>query len=68
MEIRYYNSNEEIGWVRCRTLSFLDNAYFDNVLNKKEKYQNKAIELIAKENGQVVGLLNILTKPFFSYQ
>lgn len=59
MKIRFYNPNDEVGWVRCRTLSFLDTAYFDNVLNKKEKYQNPAIELVAIEDGQVVGLLDI---------
>lgn len=59
MEIRFYNPNDEIGWVRCRTLSFLDTAYFDNVLNKKEKYQNPAIELVAIEDNQIVGLLDI---------
>ena len=59
MEIRQYNPKDEIGWVRCRVLSFLDTAYFDNVLNKKEDYQNPAIELVAVEEGQIVGLLDI---------
>lgn len=59
MEIRLYNQNDEVGWIRCRTLSFLDTAYFDNVLNKKEKYQNPAIELVAIHNDQVIGLLDI---------
>jgi|SRR5690625_519011 len=59
MKIRFYTPSDEVGWIRCRTLSFLDTAYFDNVLNKKEKYQNPAIELIALYNDQVVGLLDI---------
>ncbi|GAQ17595.1 GNAT family acetyltransferase [Oceanobacillus picturae] len=59
MEIRNYNSNDEIGWLRCRVLSFLDTAYYDNVLKEKEKYKNPAIELVAVENGQIVGLLDI---------
>ncbi|MFD2211650.1 GNAT family N-acetyltransferase [Virgibacillus halophilus] len=59
VEIRPYRSKDEIGWVRCRTLSFLDTAYFDHVLNKKETYQNPAIELVAIENEQIVGLLDI---------
>src|SRR5690625_1687329 len=60
MEIRLYDpTKDEIGWLRCRVLSFLDTAYFDNVLNKKEKYQNPAIELVAIYNNQVVGLLDI---------
>ncbi|RFB18846.1 N-acetyltransferase [Bacillus sp. HNG] len=57
--IREYKSTDEVGWVRCRVLSFLDTAYFDNVLQGKEKYENPAIELVAVENGQVLGLLDI---------
>lgn len=59
MEIRNYNSSDEIGWLRCRVLSFLDTAYYDNVFKEKEKYKNPAIELVAVENGQIVGLLDI---------
>ncbi|SEQ89335.1 GNAT family N-acetyltransferase [Piscibacillus halophilus] len=59
MEIRAFKSSDEVGWVRCRTLSFLDTAYFDNVLNKKETYENPAIELVAIDDGKVVGLLDI---------
>lgn len=59
MKIRFYRSCDEVGWVRCRTLSFLDTAYFDNVLNKKETYENPSIELIAIIDDQVVGLLDI---------
>ncbi|MDQ0157435.1 GNAT family N-acetyltransferase [Robertmurraya andreesenii] len=59
MEIRAYRSEDEIGWVRCRVLSFLDTAYYDNVLKEKEKYDNPAIELVAIEDDQVVGLIDI---------
>lgn len=59
MEIRRYSPKDEIGWIRCRTLAFLNTAYFDNVLNKKEMYENPSIELVALEGGQVVGLLDI---------
>jgi len=60
MEIRLYDPiKDEVGWIRCRVLSFLDTAYYDNVLNKKEEYQNPAIELVAIYNNQVVGLLDI---------
>jgi ribosomal protein S18 acetylase RimI-like enzyme len=57
--IREYKDTDEIGWVRCRTLSFLNTAYFDNVLNKKEKYENPAIELVAELNGQIIGLIDV---------
>lgn len=59
MIIREYKDTDEIGWVRCRALSFLNTAYFDNVLNKKESYENPAIELVAELNGQVVGLIDV---------
>ena len=59
MEIQVYNLEDEIGWVRCRVLSFLDTAYYDNVLKEKEKYENPAIELVAIEDNQVVGLIDI---------
>lgn len=59
MIIRDYHSNDEIGWVRCRVLAFLQTAYFDNVLNKKEEYENPAIELVAEIDGVIVGLIDI---------
>jgi GNAT superfamily N-acetyltransferase len=59
MEIRDYVPTDEQGWVRCRVLSFLDTAYFDNVLREKEQYENPAIELVAVEDGQIVGILDI---------
>ncbi|CEG25328.1 GNAT family N-acetyltransferase [Bacillus sp. B-jedd] len=59
MEIRPYRIEDETGWVRCRVLSFLDTAYFDNVLREKERYENPAIELVAIEDGLVVGLLDV---------
>jgi len=59
MEIRQYDQSDEVAWVRCRVLSFLDTAYFDHVLQKKETYGNPAIELVAVEEGQLIGLLDI---------
>ncbi|MDQ0208768.1 GNAT family N-acetyltransferase [Alkalicoccobacillus murimartini] len=59
MEIRSYVSSDEVSWVRCRVLSFLDTAYYDNVLTQKETYNNPSIELVAIENNQVVGLIDI---------
>ncbi|UOE95849.1 GNAT family N-acetyltransferase [Alkalihalobacillus sp. LMS39] len=59
LEIRPYKPEDETGWVRCRVLSFLDTAYYDNVLPKKEIYQNPAIELVAVLNNEIVGLIDI---------
>lgn len=59
MEIRNYTKNDETGWLHCRVLSFLDTAYFDHVLKEKEKYINPSIELVAVDEGQIVGLIDI---------
>src|SRR5690625_7441727 len=59
MKIRFYRKEDERGWVRCRVLSFLDTAYFDNVLKEKEQYENPSLEFVAVEEGQIVGLLDI---------
>lgn len=59
MIIRDYRPDDEIGWVRCRTLAFLETAYFDNVLKQKECYENPAIELVAEIDGQIVGLIDV---------
>ncbi len=59
MEIRQYEEKDEKGWIRCRVLSFLDTAYYDHVLQEKEKFNNPAIELVTVIDGQIVGLLDI---------
>lgn len=59
MEIRAYRPEDEIGWVRCRVLAFLDSAYYDNVLTAKEHYENQAIELTAIMDKTVVGLIDV---------
>ncbi|UII57889.1 GNAT family N-acetyltransferase [Cytobacillus spongiae] len=59
LEIRNYRNEDEDGWVRCRTLSFLDTAYYDHVLREKEVYENPSIELVAVIENTIVGLLDI---------
>ena len=59
MLIRNYTQNDEQGWLRCRVLSFLNTAYYDNVLKEKEVYENPSIELVAIMDNQVVGLIDI---------
>lgn len=59
MNIRAYQHSDETGWLRCRVLSFLDTAYYDNVLTEKEEYTHPVIELVAIIDDQVVGLLDI---------
>ncbi|MUK88690.1 GNAT family N-acetyltransferase [Ornithinibacillus sp. L9] len=59
MEVREYQSSDEEGWLRCRVLSFLQTAYYDNVLQEKETYENPAIELVAVKDDQLVGLIDV---------
>jgi GNAT superfamily N-acetyltransferase len=59
MIIRTYQPEDEKGWVRCRVLSFLNTAYFDNVFREKEKYNHPAIELVAEVDGMIAGLLDL---------
>ena len=57
--IRSYEPSDEVGWLRCRVLSFLGSAFFDDVRREKEVYERPAIELVAQQDGAVVGLLDL---------
>lgn len=57
--IRAYRDEDERGWVRCRVLSFLDSAFFDDVRREKERYEHSAIELVAERGGEIVGLIDV---------
>jgi len=56
--IEYVNSYEQ-SWLRCRVLSFLDSAYFDDIHINKEQYNNPSIALIAVSNENVIGFIDI---------
>lgn len=57
--IRPYRDGDERGWVVCRVLSFLDSAFFDDVRRSKERYERRAIELVAERHGEIVGLIDV---------
>jgi ribosomal protein S18 acetylase RimI-like enzyme len=59
LRIRPYEERDERAWLRCRLLAFFDTAYFDAVEREKERYDKPAIELVAEEDGEVVGLLDL---------
>lgn len=61
-EIRPYRPQDEEGWLRCRVLSFLGTAYFDDVATTKARYDEPAIEVVAVLDDAVVGVLD-LTLP-----
>jgi ribosomal protein S18 acetylase RimI-like enzyme len=56
--IRSYERGDEEQWLRCRALSFLHTAYYDDVLREKPSYDNRSIELVAVDQ-DVVGFLDI---------
>ena len=57
--VRPYEPADEVGWVRCRVLSFLGSAFWDAVEREKERYERPAIELVAEDDGAIVGLLDL---------
>jgi len=59
VRIRPYEPSDEEAWLRWRVLSFLGGAYFDDVAREKERYERPAIELVAEEDGEVVGLIDV---------
>ena len=60
LQIRPYTDRDEQPWVRCRVLSFLDSAYFDDVARAKPRYQNPAIEWVAADvSGHIVGFIDV---------
>ncbi|WP_431036169.1 GNAT family N-acetyltransferase [Streptomyces sp. P6-2-1] len=45
-------------WLRCRVLSFLDSAYFDDVLRAKPATPHPGLDLVAVDaGGEVVGIM-----------
>jgi N-acetylglutamate synthase-like GNAT family acetyltransferase len=57
--IREYTPVDETAWLRCRVLSFLHTAYFDDVLRAKPDSQAPGLELVAVDgNGSVVGIMD----------
>jgi len=58
-KIMEYQSSYEKSWIRCRILSFLDSAYYDDVYTEKEKYNNPSIGLIAVYQNEVIGFLDL---------
>jgi ribosomal protein S18 acetylase RimI-like enzyme len=58
IEIRDYERADEQQWLRCRVLSFLGTAYFDDVMPAKNSPAVGA-ELVAVDCGAVVGVLDL---------
>jgi GNAT superfamily N-acetyltransferase len=58
-EVRPYGPGDEQGWLRCRALSFLGSAYYDDVVPQKPSYDSPTIELVAAEGHEIVGLIDV---------
>ncbi len=58
MIIREYTPQDELGWLRCRVLSFLDSSYYNDVLTHRECYENDSVCLVAEENEKIIGLID----------
>jgi N-acetylglutamate synthase-like GNAT family acetyltransferase len=56
--IRDYEPADEQAWLRCRVLSFLSTAYFDDVMPAKKSLELGA-ELIAQDSDDIVGVLDL---------
>lgn len=57
--LRRYESRDEPRWTRCRTLSFLNTAYFDDVLQAKPVYEEDSLEFVTVEDAEVIGLIDV---------
>lgn len=55
--IRTYHPDDERSWLRCRTLSFLETCYYDDVWITKPR--EPVIELVAVDGDQVIGILDV---------
>lgn len=59
-DIRPYLPEDEQGWLRCRLLSFLGTAYFDDVKTRKPSVPPPGLELVAAgPGGEIHGVLDI---------
>lgn len=59
MEIREYSKSDEKEWLKCRLLSFYDCSYCDNIIHKKDEYAEKDINLVAVDNNEIIGFLDV---------
>lgn len=60
-DIREYTDRDEPSWLRCRVLSFLTTAYFDDVVVHKPPVGAVGFEFVAVNADQtVVGLIDVV--------
>jgi len=57
--IRPYDPRDEAEWLQCRLLSFFDTDYYDDVKIAKTPLPSDSIELVAEQEGRIVGLIDV---------
>ncbi|MFJ5197936.1 GNAT family N-acetyltransferase [Streptomyces sp. NPDC088394] len=58
--IREYRPADQVSWLRCRVLSFLNTPYFDDVLTSKPEVPAPGFALVvAAELGDIKGIIDI---------
>lgn len=61
MEIQKYTPEYEDSWLRCRLLAYFYTSLYEDVETSKPTFEGRpSIELIAVEDGMVVGLLDMV--------
>lgn len=61
--IRDYLRSDEPSWLRCRVLSFLATAYFDDVATSKPHIEAPGVQLVAlTAYHEVVGLMDVVVE------
>jgi GNAT superfamily N-acetyltransferase len=59
VNVREYADSDEGSWLRCRALSFLGTAYFDDVRRTRPAVQRPGFGLVAVEGPEVIGVLDL---------
>ncbi len=64
VQIRDYQPADEVDWLRCRAVAFVDTCYFDAVYASKpvEHDVDEVVELVAVDDGHVVGMLDVAVR------
>ncbi|WP_059170631.1 GNAT family N-acetyltransferase [Bacillus sp. FJAT-27445] len=61
MEIIDYQKEYEEGWLRCRVLAYLHTSMYEDVVTQKPTFGDRpSIELLAIENNEVIGILDMV--------